>query len=56
MKLPPENEHLEKSKNSWTREEEEIATPQLTPIYKLSMTSMVRNISIGQLGLAILPP
>jgi len=27
--------------------------PSANPIYKLSMTSMVRNISTGQLGLAV---
>jgi len=34
--------------NSWKR----VTAPQLTPIYKWSMKSMVWNISIGQLGLA----
>jgi len=33
-------------------EKKRIPAPRPTPIYKLSMTSMVWNISLGQLGLA----
>jgi len=45
--------------NSWTREdlnpwerERELPVPQPIPSHKLSMMSMVWNISTGQLGLA----
>jgi len=43
--------------NSWKRElkneKKRIPAPPCpTPIYKLNMTSMIWNISIGQLGLA----
>ena len=49
-----------RSSNSWKREDskptenerEKIPAPQPTPIHKRSITSMVWNISIGQLGLA----
>ena len=36
----------------WIHGKENIPAPWPTPIYKLSMMSMVGNISIGQLGLA----
>jgi len=37
---------------SWKLEEQILSCCQPTPIHKLSMTSMVWNISIGQLRLA----
>ena len=37
--------------NSWKRGKKSIPVTQLTPIHKLSRTSVVCNISIGQLGL-----
>jgi len=51
----------EKRLNSWKMfkltdkielTEKSIPAPQPTPIYIMSMTSMIRNISVGQLGLA----
>jgi len=53
----PKKQNSPRSSNSWTRRdsnswktEEPIAyCPQPTPIHKLSMMSMVWNISIGQL-------
>ena len=44
---PGPDQQLRNSQNSW------IPDPQPTPIYILSMASMVWNISVGQLGLAV---
>ena len=35
------------------RKKRQIPAPQRTPIYKVSMSSMVWNISIGHVGLAV---
>jgi len=63
-KLPKKTELLEKFKLldkkglelTEVRKERMIPVPQPTLIHKLSMMSMVWNVSIGQLGLAMLPP
>jgi len=57
-KLPKKTKILEKFELLDKRgfkliEKREILAPQLTPIRKLSMTSMVWNISLGQLGVSV---
>jgi len=50
---PPKNLFVtpQKKSNSQPREEQRASCPpQPTPIHKLSITSMVWNISMGQLG------
>jgi len=52
IELPAKFELLDKSGFEPTeKREKRIPAPQPTTIYKLSMTSMVWNISTGQLGL-----
>jgi len=56
MKFPKKTKLLEKFREEGMRthrKEKKIAAPQPTTVYKLSMKSMVWNISIGQLGLAV---
>jgi len=46
----PRQERIQTHRNN---KAQKIPAPRPTPIHKLSMMSMVRNISIGQLGLAV---
>jgi len=54
MDLPKRFELMEKTELLGEKEKKKVfLAPQPTSIYKLSMTPVVQNISIGHLGLAV---